>query len=87
MITDALIGILISFLNLIASTLTTQADVPAITGITSAIGFASGYYSAINVLVPMSTFFAIIAFDLVFEGVYFVYKLIRWGYRKVPGVT
>lgn len=87
MITDALLGILTSFLNFVFSYFATQADVPLNNGITTAVTFASTYYTAMNAFFPFSTIFAIIAFELTFEGIYFIYKLIRWGYQKVPGIN
>jgi hypothetical protein len=87
MITDALLSILFAFVNLIASIFTIQADVPISNTLTSAITAAAGYYNAMNFIFPFSTMFAIIVFELSFEGIYFIYKLIRWGYNKVPGIN
>jgi len=87
MITDALLGLLVGFLNAVFSFLTTQADVPVTNGITSAVTAAASYYSALNSFFPMDALFAIISFELAFESIYFIYKLIRWTYRKVPGIT
>lgn len=87
MITDALLGILLAFINGIASYFTMQADVPISNLLTTSITTAAGYYSAMNILFPFDTLFAIVAFELVFEGIFFVYKLIRWAYQKVPGVN
>lgn len=87
MITDALLGMLLGFLNLVLSFFTTQADVPLNNSITSAVTVASGYYHALDAFLPFGTIFAIIAFDLTFEGVYFIYKLVRWAYQKVPMIN
>lgn len=87
MIVDALLGLLIAFLNAVFSFFTTQADVPISNFLTSSITYAASLYSAMNFIFPFSTLFAIIAFELTFEGLFFIYKLIRWGYQKVPGVN
>jgi len=87
MITDALLGILFSFVSFIASFFTTQADVPVANTLTAAITAAAGYYNAMNLIFPFSTMFAIIVFELTFEGIFFIYKLVRWAYSKVPGVN
>lgn len=87
MITDTLLNLLLAFINAIVSFFTTQADVPGSNFLTTSITTAAGYYSAMNILFPFSTLFAIIAFELTFEGIFFIYKLIRWAYQKVPGVN
>lgn len=87
MITDALLGILLSFVNAIASFFTTQADVPVSNFLTTSISTAAGYYSAMDLIFPFGTLFAIIAFELTFEALFFIYKLVRWAYSKVPGVN
>jgi len=87
MIVDALLAILFLFVRLVTSIFTIQADVPINNFLTTSIAAAAGYYSAMNAFFPFGTLFAIIAFDLTFEGIFFIYKLIRWGYQKVPGVN
>lgn len=87
MITNALLSLLITFLNGVFSFFTTQADVPISNGITSAVVAGSTYYTAMNQFFPFSAIFAIIAFDLLFETIYFTFKLIRFGYRKIPGIS
>lgn len=87
MITDTLLGLLLNFVNAITSYFTTQADVPMSNAIATSVTTAAGYYAAMNALFPFSTIFAIIAFELLFEGIFLVYKLIRWAYQKVPGIS
>lgn len=87
MIVDALLGLLYGFLSLILSFMTTQADVPTTNAITTAVSTAASYYAAMDVIFPVQTFFDIIKFELVFELIYLGYKLVRWAYRKIPGVT
>jgi len=87
MITDALLSILYAFVSFIAGFFTVQADVPITNTLTTAITTAAGYFNAMNFIFPFTTIFAIIVFELTFEGIFFIYKLIRWGYSKVPGVN
>jgi len=62
-------------------------DVPDNNAITTSITTFKSYYLSINDFVPLNTILAIVAFSLTFEGVYFLYKMIRWGYQKVPGIS
>jgi len=55
--------------------------------ITTSIVTLKTYYNSLNAYIPIDTIIAIVAFDLAFEGIYFIYKLVRWGYRKVPGIS
>lgn len=55
--------------------------------ITNSIVTLKNYYISLNDYLPLDTMLAIVAFDLAFEGIYFIYKLVRWGYRKVPGIS
>jgi hypothetical protein len=87
MITDALLGILLAFINFITSYFTTQADVPVSNFLTTAVANGASLFAGLNLFFPFNTMFQIIAFELTFEGIYLVYKLIRWAYQKVPGVN
>ena len=87
MITNALLNILLGFISAITSYFTTQSDVPVSNFLTSAITAAAGYYSAMSIIFPFNTLFQIIVFELGFEFIFFIYKLIRWAYSKVPGVS
>lgn len=87
MITDALLGILLGFINFITSYFTTQADVPVSNFLTTSISYCASLFASLNILFPFDTLFQIIAFELTFETVYLIYKLIRWAYSKVPGVN
>ena len=89
MIIDALLNLLIMFLNGLVSTLSQQQNVPPMTGLATAISTASSYYSGMFTILPntLISAFAISALTLSFIGIYFVYKMIRWAYRKIPGIT
>ena len=87
MITAALLELVYLFVSAIALIFSSAQDVVLSPNIASAISAVSGSYSALNGIFPIDTLLAIVAFDLTFELAYFVYKLIRWGYQKVPGIN
>jgi len=87
MIITALLNLVYAFVALIASFFTGLADVVLPSGITTAITAASGYYTSLNTYLPLNTAITIVAFDVVFETAYFIYKMIRWAYQKVPMIN
>ena len=52
----------------------------------SAISTASTYISAVYSFIPTitSTLLAIIAFDIIFETAYLLYKVVYWVIRRFP---
>jgi len=87
MITTFILNIFYAFaygISLVVASFGTVSDNNAIT---SYIVTLKSYYVSLNDYLPLDTILAIVAFDLAFEGIYFIYKLIRWGYRKVPGIS
>lgn len=87
MLTNALLSILIAFLNGILTLLGQQGDVPINNGLTSAITTAAGGFAAMAPFFPITLLIVANLFFLKFDGIHLVYKLIRWGYRKIPGVS
>lgn len=87
MILDAIMGILWLFLTVILSPFTLLADVSPDSTVVSAIATATGYISALGVIIPMTAFRFVLIGTLAFEVPYGVYKIIRWVYRKIPGVS
>jgi len=87
MITNALLSILIAFLNGVLALLGQQGDVPINNGLTSAITTAAGGFTAMETFFPIALLIAANLFFLKFDGIHLVYKLIRWGYRKIPGIS
>ncbi len=87
MISTILLNILYVFAFGITLVIATFGDVSENSQITSAIAQMANYYTSLNDIFPVNTLLAIIAFDLVFEGAMLIYKLVRWGYQKVPGIT
>jgi len=85
MILDYLLNIGYNFiLDKIIGVFTALPDVTANNDLTTAIISFKGYFSSVDNFVPLSVIFAIIAFELSFELSVFTYKLVRWGYQKVP---
>jgi hypothetical protein len=83
MITSAFLNIFYSIISLMIGWL------PSITSTSSfntGLATASGYISALYSFIPYITtaILAIIAFDLIFEGAYFLFKVIYWVIRRFP---
>lgn len=87
MIISAILNLFYAFVSLIAGLFSNLADVTLPASIASAISTASGYYASLNAYLPLDTAITIVAFDVIFEGAYFVYKMIRWAYQKVPMIN
>lgn len=87
MITTAILNIIYFFVLGIALLVAQFGDVEQNSEIVNAILTLRGYYVSLADYLPLNTIVAIIAFDLAFEGIYFVYKLIRWSYKKVPMIN
>jgi len=87
MIIDILLNLLYAFIFIVISPFTLLSDVQPNNDLTTSIVTFVSYFSSLYFIVPFATIFGIIAFELAFETLYFGYKLIRWAYRKIPGVT
>lgn len=87
MITTILLNIIYVFVLGITSIISQFGDVTANGAITSSIATISSYAVALNEFIPLTVLIAIILFELTFETAVFTYRLIRWGYQKVPGVN
>lgn len=87
MITDLILDIIYRFVYGISLIVASFGEVSENNNVTTAITTLKNYYMSLDAYVPLDTIVSIVAFSLAFEGVYFIYKLVRWGYRKVPGIT
>jgi len=87
MISGYFLDLIYYFVLGIAQLVGSFGDVVADNAITSSIVTFKSYYMSLADYLPLNTILAIVAFDLAFEGIYFIYKLIRWGYQKVPGIN
>ena len=87
MIITALLNIIYVFVLGITTLIAQFGDVSTNNAITTAIVEFKTYYTSLDAFLPLTTLVAIIAFDLAFEGVVFLYKMIRWAYQKVPMIN
>ena len=87
MIADILLNIVYVFVLGITQLVAGFGDVTPNNNITTALTTISSYLSPLNNYLPFATILAIVAFDLTFEASYFLYKLIKWGYQKIPGIN
>ena len=83
MIVSLFLNIIFGSLNYIVSFLPTVSDTGAFS---TAITTASHYVSAVYAFIPTitTTLLAIIAFDIVFETAYLLYKVVYWVIRRFP---
>jgi len=87
MITTFILNIIYFFVYGITLLFSAFGEVSANNDITTSIVALKTYYISLNNFLPLGTIVAIIAFDLAFEGVVFLYKGIRWAYQKVPFIN
>jgi len=87
MITNLILQIFYGFSYGISLVVSSFGEVSTNNAVTTSVTAFKTYYMSLNAYIPIDTIVTIIAFDLAFEGAVFLYKLVRWGYQKVPGVT
>lgn len=87
MIWDFIVIVLYNALGLIFNQIARLDDVSLPNALQTALDDISPYYTSIDVIFPMGTALDILFFELIVVGGYFSYKLVRWGYRKIPGIT
>lgn len=83
MIITVILNIIFLALGYLLSLLPTVTDGGTFT---SAITTASGYISAVYAFIPVITvtLLAILAFDIIFESGYLLYKVVYWVIRRFP---
>lgn len=87
MITKFILDIVYAFAYGLSLVVSSFGEVPQNTAITSAISTMGSYYSSLNDYLPLDTLIQIALFLIVYHSAVFLYKLIRWGYQKVPGIN
>lgn len=87
MITSAILSVIYVFILAISQIFVVFGDVSTNNLITESIVTFKTYYVSLAEYLPLGTILAIVAFDLVFEGFVLTYKLVRWGYNKVPSIN
>jgi len=87
MIVTLFLWIVIALVNAIVAGLSLLGTPTLPSGLVGALGAAAAYYTMLDTLVPMTTVWAIVAFDLTIESAWWTYMLVRWGYQKIPGMN
>jgi len=87
MIADAFINTIYAFVYVISLAVSSFGTVSENNAITESITAIKSYYISLNDIYPIDVILAIVAFELAFEGTVFLYKMLRWAYQKVPGIT
>jgi len=87
MITTVILNIFYVFVLGIVSLLSSFGDVQVSGSIASGIDAMKPYYVALDPILPMATILGIIAFEIVVDTAILTYRLIKWGYQKVPGIN
>jgi len=89
MITNGLLFVVYAWVTGLGELLSGDGDVTANTGLVASVSTASGYMALIYGILPLSTIAILgsLAILLVFEIGLGVYKVVKWGYSKIPGVN
>jgi len=87
MITQGLLFVLYAFLFVVTSPLRLAADVTSNSTIVSSIVTANGYLNSIPFAYTLASILGALAVLTAFEVAYYGYKIIRWVYQKIPGIT
>lgn len=87
MIGAVLLSILFLFIEGILLILRSFGSVQEESAITNGLTVMGEYLAPLNSILPIDTLLLILAFDLIFEGLYLTYKVIKWSYKKVPLVN
>lgn len=87
MILSFLLYILYIFIWGITAPLRLLPNVSLPANITSAIASANSYLSAIDLIFPTGAFVTIFDVIIGIEILLFLYKIIMWTIRKIPGIS
>jgi len=87
MITNALIQFFYGIFAVIVAGISQLSDVAPNSDIVAGITTARGYLGVVPFPFFLVSLLGSLAFFVVFETFYFGYKIVRWLYSKIPGVT
>lgn len=87
MITTALLAILTFTIDGILFLFSALGPIPENSAVITGIETIGAYLSPLANVLPLTTIFAILAFEVIFETSYLAYKFIRWGYQKIPFIN
>ncbi len=86
MIVNAFLGVISNWIQGVASLLP-AANTSLDASIATSVSVTNALYASISAYTPMQTLLVCFGSVLVFEGTYAAYKLIKWAYTKIPGIS
>lgn len=87
MITTALIGLLYYVLLLITAPLRLLPNAVLPGFLEDGLAAVGGSLPILNDVFPVSSLIYVLGLVLALEGAIFSYKVIRWTYQKIPGIS
>lgn len=89
MITNSFLYIIYLWTSGVALLLDNVSDVTASPALVAGVSNADGYMALVWTIVPLTTvaILSCLVILLVFEAGYAGYKVLKWGYSKIPGVS
>jgi len=87
MITTTILYIVVMFLYGITAPLRLFSDVSLNTGFGAAITYINGFLAPADKFLPISTLLTVFAAVVAIEVIVASYKIIKWVYKKIPGVS
>lgn len=87
MIFDFILNIVFSVLSLVISPFSLLPDVALPVDLMASLGSIKPYYASLASIMPIGTLIAIIAVEVIVDGSILAYRLIRWGYQKLPFIN
>ena len=87
MIVYWIIKIFLYLLSLITAPLLLLPVASLSVNLTGALTTAGNYLALFDIFLPIGTLLTVFGIVITIEGGYFAYKVARWIYNKIPGVT
>jgi len=88
MIATIILNILYAGLSFITTPIRALPDVVLPPELSSSLITSVGYVSGLNKIVPIDLlFYLCVSMLIVVESYIFIFKLVAWAYKKIPGVN
>lgn len=89
MISNAILFLIAGWEGILGTLVSGFSDVAPSSFIVNGVSTANGYVAVSYATLPNTTVAILVslAILLVFEGGFAAYKLLKWGYSKIPGIT
>lgn len=87
MILDFILNVVYLVLKGLSSPLLLLPDVSLDSSIVSSISTFSEMLAGLNGFLPITTLLSIFAIALIVESALFIYRIVMWIIRKIPGVS